>query len=472
MRRLSLLLIAASLLVAPLADADDEPPKTLSEVEAGARRPVEEPVREQAPLVVLRDARVMTAAGAVHEPGWLVLADGKIRSIGAGEPPQVAGATVLSLDGHWITPGLIDPHSHIGAWSWPGAAANSDANEITAATTPGVWVEHSIKPSDAAIERAVAGGVTTIQTLTGSANLIGGRGVVLQMVPHRGGRAMRFPGAPEVVKMACGENPKGIHGGKGRAPSTRMGNARGFRQAFLQARRSMKQWDDWEQEVAGDGKKRKKGADPPEPPERDLDTETLVGVLRGDILPQVHCYRADDMLTMLEIADEFGFSVRAFHHATGAYKIRDVLAERGVGTVTWSDWWGFKMEALDAIPEGVALVHEAGGRAMLHSDSATTIQVLNQEAGKAYIAGVRAGVDLSEDDALRFVTLNPAWAMGIDHLTGSLEAGKRADVVVWDGHPFSVYTQARLVFIEGVLRHDIDQPRTWSDLELGKGVQR
>jgi len=470
-RHLPLSLILVSLLVAPVAGAEEEPPGSLGEIEARAKRPVEEPVREAAPLVVLRDATVMTAAGAVHEPGWLVLADGRIRALGAGDPPEVAGATVLSLDGHWITPGLIDPHSHLGAWSWPGARANSDANELTAPTTPGVWVEHSLKPRDAAFGRALAGGVTSIQTLTGSANLIGGRGVVLQMVPHRGGRAMRFPGAPETVKMACGENPKGIHGGKGRAPSTRMGNARGFREAFLAAQTVRERWDAWEEASATD-RKRKRGEAPPERPERDLDTETLVGILRGDILPQVHCYRADDMLTMLEIADEFGFSIRAFHHATGAYKIRDVLAREQVGTVTWSDWWGFKMEALDGIPEGAALVHEAGGRAMLHSDSPTTIQVLNQEAGKAYWAGVHAGIELTEDDALRFVTANPAWAMGIDHLTGSLEAGKRADVVVWDGHPFSVYTKARLVFIEGVLRYDIDRPRVLSDLELGKGVVR
>ena len=472
MRRLLLLLLLSSLLVPGISAAGEEPPESLREMEERAMRPVEQPVREAAPLVVLRDAHVMTAAGAVHEPGWLVLQHGRIKSVGGGEPPAVPGATVLSLDGHWVTPGLIDPHSHLGMHTWPSARADSDTNEVTSPTTPGVWAEHSLKPRDAAFERAVAGGVTAIQALTGSANLIGGRGVAVQPVPHRGGRAMRFPGAPEVVKMACGENPKGIYGGKGQSPSTRMGNARGLRQAFLSAKKTLREWERWEEQVSGTGGKKRKGAEPAEPPDRDLNAETLAGILRGEILPQVHCYRADDMLTMLEIADEFGFSIRAFHHATGAYKIRDVLAAKGVGTVTWSDWWGFKMEALDAIPEGAALVHEAGGRAMLHSDSPTTIQVLNQEAGKAYWAGVHAGIELTEDDALRFVTLNPAWAMGIDHLTGSLEAGKRADVVVWDGHPFSVYTHARLVFIEGVLRYDIDRPRSWSDVEVGKGVAR
>ena len=467
---LCLLLLLLPGLLGPVTSWAEETPSSLQTLEERAMRPVEPPVREAASLVVLRDAHVMTAAGAVHEPGWLVLAEGRIKEVGEGEPPTVPGAAVLSLDGHWITPGLIDPHSHLGMHTWPSARADSDTNEVTAPTTPGVWAVHSLKPRDAAFERAIAGGVTALQALTGSANLIGGRGVAVQLVPHRGGRAMRFPGAPEVVKMACGENPKGIYGTKGQSPSTRMGNARGFRQAFLSAQRAQREWDLWE-EQANEGKKRR-GGEPAEPPERDLDSETLVGILRGEILPQVHCYRADDMLTMLEIADEFGFSIRAFHHATGAYKIRDVLAARGVGTVTWSDWWGFKMEALDGIPEGAALVHEAGGRAMLHSDSPTTIQALNQEAGKAYWAGVHAGIDLSEDDALRFVTLNPAWAMGIDHLTGSLEAGKRADVVVWDGHPFSVYTQARLVFVEGVLRYDIERPRTWSDVEVGKGVTR
>jgi imidazolonepropionase-like amidohydrolase len=468
-------LLICLLLALPATAGGGEPdgPRSLADFEARGTATVEATVQEDAPLVVLRDAHVMTATGATWERGWLVLEGGSIRDLGEGEPPTVAGATVLSLEGHWVTPGLIDPHSHIGVYAWPSATAHDDGNEWTAATTPGVWAEHSLKPADIAFQSAVEGGVTTILATPGSANLVGGRAVVLSMVPHRGGRAMRFPGAPGSVKLACGENPKKTHGSKG-GPSTRMGNLRGLRQAFHRAEKARRDWDRWEEKAAGGGgkKKGKGGGEPPDPPDRDLDMETLVGILRGELLPQVHCYQSDDMLSMLQVADEFGFRIRAFHHATSAYKVRDILAERQVGAITWSDWWGFKVEAWDGVPANAALVHEAGGRAILHSDSPTTIQYMNQEAAKAYREGLRAGVELSEDDALRWVTINPAWALGIDDVTGSLERGKRADVVVWDGHPFSVYTKARLVFIAGVLRHDVDQPRTWSDFELGREVVR
>ncbi len=461
------------LILSAWADPDTAP-ASLAELEAQGMAPVEQAAHAQAATVLLRDAHVMTAAGHSYDPGWLVLEGGLIKAVGGGTPPEVEGAHELSLPGHWITPGLIDPHSHLGVYGWPWAAASEDGNEVTAASTPGVWAEHSIKPADLAFQRAVAGGVTALLALPGSANLVGGRGVVLQPVPHRGGRAMRFVGAPESIKMACGENPKKVHGAKGRSPSTRMGHLRDMRQAFFDAQQALREWEEWEAQAEGgeEGRRRKKKqSEPSPPPARDLDMETLMGVLRGDFLPQIHCYRADDMLTMLQLADELGFSIRAFHHATSAYKIRDILAERQVATVTWSDWWGFKMEAWDGIPQNAALVHQAGGRATMHSDSATTIQYLNQEAAKAYREGLRAGIDISEDDALQWVTINPAWVLGIDELTGSLEAGKRADVAVWNGHPFSARTKARLVFIGGVLRYDIDQPQIWSDFELGGEVR-
>jgi imidazolonepropionase-like amidohydrolase len=173
---------------------------------------------------------------------------------------------------------------------------------------------------------------------------------------------------------------------------------------------------------------------------------------------------------MLQVADEFGFQVRSFHHATEAYKLRDVLAERGVGASVWADWWGFKLEAWDAVPEGAALLAEAGVKVAIHSDSDVGIQRLNQEAAKAYYAGVHAGIGVTEEEALRWITANPAWVLGIDGETGTLEVGKRADVVVWDAHPFSVYADADQVFVDGVLRWDQDRPQVWSDFELGREV--
>ena len=468
----SLLLLALLLPVAALA-GDASAPTTRADLETAGRQAVEPTVEGPAVAAVLANATIWTAEGPIYERGYVVLREGRILDVGDGDAPTVPGATVLDLTGKHITPGLIDTHSHLGVYASPGGKAHSDGNEASAPTTPGVWAEHSVWPQDPGLERAVAGGVTAIQVLPGSANLIGGRGVVLQMVPHRGSRAMRFPGAPETVKMACGENPKRVYGGKGGAPSTRMGNLRGHRQAFLDAQHAMREYDDWEEAVGKKGGKKGKGkVSDPKPPKRDLDTETLIGVLKGEILPQIHCYRADDMLSILQLADEFGFSVRSFHHALEAYKIRDVLAEREVASSTWADWWGFKLEAFDGIPHNAALLTEAGARAIIHSDSGIGIQRLNQEASKAYWTGRHAGIEITENDAIRWVTANPAWALGIDGLTGTLAKDKRGDVVVWDGHPLSVYSSAELVFVNGRLRLDKARPGQWSDFEIGQGVDR
>ena len=431
--------------------------------------------------VLIVGANILTADGATYNGGSVAIADGKITYVGQSQPALGDDYTVVDGTGKWVTPGLIDTHSHLGVYPSPGARAHSDGNEATSPTTPGVWAEHSFWPQDPGIERAVAGGITTIQVLPGSANLIGGRGVVLEMVPRLGSRAMRFPGAPETVKMACGENPKRVYGGRSTAPSTRMGNLRGHRTAFLKAEKLRREWDLWAEKKAehqsrpgkAKGPKGKAASDKgPSPPDRDLDAETLVGVLRGEILPQVHCYRADDMISMLQLADEFGFSIRSFHHALEAYKIRDILASKDVGASTWADWWGFKLEAYDGIPENAAMLHQAGGRSIIHSDSAVGIQRLNQEASKAMWSGRHAGIVVEEDDAIAWVSLNPAWALGIDHLTGSLTVGKRADLVLWDASPLSVYASAEQVYIGGVLRYDRAHPKVWSDFEIGQGVIR
>ena len=431
--------------------------RTVAEVDADGQRRLEPSAEDAAPTVIIKGGTVMTAAGHVHAPGFVVLAGGRIQNVGGGDPGTVEGAHVIDATGQWVTPGLIDTHSHMGVYPSPSALAHSDGNEATAPTTGGVWAEHSFWPQDPNIERAVAGGVTTIQALPGSANLIGGRGVTLHLHPQRGARAMRFPGAPDGVKMACGENPKRVYGTRKSAPSTRMGNLHGQRAAFVRA----EQWLRARKEARDDGK----------PLSRDLEMETLAGVLEGRLLPQIHCYRADDMLSMLQLADEFGFQVRSFHHAVEAYKIRDILAEHEVAVSTWSDWWGFKLEAYDAVPENLAMVAAAGGKAVVHSDSARGIQRLNQEASKGYHAGRRMGLDLDEDEALRWITFNPAWTLGIDAEVGTLEAGKRADVVVWDGHPFSVYTRTRWVFVDGLLRYDRARGSLpWSDFEVGQEV--
>ncbi len=442
--------------------ADDEP---LSLLDQAARLPVEPRAEAPAPPVLIVGAAVLTAAGDRYDPGWLLMSGGLIEDLGGGDPPEADGAVVIDAAGAYLTPGLIDTHSHLGVYPSPRAGAHNDGNEATAPITAGVWAEHAFWPQDPGLERAVAGGVTTLQVLPGSANLVGGRGVVLHALPQRGSRAMRLEGAPETVKMACGENPKRVYADKG-GPSTRMGNLRGQRQAFADAAAYQAAWDHWAATRGEDDS----GGDPP--PARDLDMETLAGVLRGEILPQIHCYRADDMLNMLQLADEFGFQIRGFHHALEAYKIRDVLAEAGVSASTWADWWGFKLEAWDGIPENAALLTRAGVRAVIHSDSAEGIQRLNQEAAKAMAAGRRAGIPVSEDEALRWITWNAAWTLGVEDQVGSLEPGKRADVVLWDASPFSVYARAERVWIDGALRYDRARSgEPWSDFELGMGVR-
>jgi imidazolonepropionase-like amidohydrolase len=452
---------------APSTDAGA--PNPFADAEARASESIPGTTAEApAPAVVLQHAIVLTAAGQRFDPGYVVMENGHITEAGTGDGPPGAGRTVVDVHGKVVTPGIIDPHSHLGVYPVPETAAHDDGNELTDPVTAGVRAEDSFWPQDPAIERAVAGGVTTILVLPGSGNLIGGRGVTLHLSPQLGTRAMRFPGAPPILKMACGENPKRVYGEMKRAPSTRMGNVRAVRDAFLRAQKYARDWDDWTKKSASAASKPDAGHDD-KPPDRDLGLETLALVLRGEALVQWHCYQADDMLAALQVARELGFKVRAFHHALEAYKIRDVLAREGVGIATWDDWWGFKMEAYDGIPENLALFTEAGGRAAVHSDSAVAIQVLNQAAAKALAAGRAAGVKLDENDALRWLTANPAWLLGIDDQVGTIEAGKRADVVVWSEDPLSVYAHADLVYVDGRLVFDRAHPGApWSDFELGE----
>ena len=407
---------------------------------------------------LIQNATILTAAGPRLTGASILLRDGKVAAVGTTVDAP-ADAVVVDGSGKWVTPGLIDTHSHLGVYAAPGGNALSDGNEATAPNTAEVWAEHSVWPQDPQFPLALAGGVTTLEILPGSANLFGGRSVTLKNVPSVSVQGMKFPGAPYGLKMACGENPKRVYGNKGRAPSTRMGNMAGYRAAWIRARAYADKWAKW----------KKDGSDPDKRPERDLQLETLAGVLDGKIRVQNHCYRADEMMQMIDMSKEFGYKIASFHHGVEAYKIRDVLARENICGSLWSNWWGFKIEAYDGIPQNIALMDEAGACAIVHSDSERGIQRLNQDAAKAMRAGREAGIDVSYENAVRWITINPAKAIGVDQWTGSLEVGKMADVVLWSGDPFSIYSQPQQVWIDGALIFDRKdksrQPAT--DFELG-----
>ncbi len=394
-------------------------------------------------------ATVYDGRGGRIENGVVLFRDGKLQAVGAADMAIPEGYARIDGTGKFVTPGVIDIHSHLGVYPSPGVDALADGNEMTSPTTPDVWAEHSVWPQDPGFTRALAnGGVTSLQILPGSGNLIGGRAVTLKNVPSITVQGMKFPGAPYALKMACGENPKRVYGGKGQKPSTRMGNMSVDRQAWIDARQYM------------DG----------DHSERDLGKDTLEGVLKGEILVQNHCYRADEMAQVIDMSKEMGYKVTAFHHAVEAYKIADILRENDICAAIWADWYGFKMEAYDGIPENAALLANAGACVVIHSDDENGIQRLNQEAAKAQADGRRIGIDIPDAQVVGWFTYNAAKTMGIGEKTGSLEAGKMADVVLWNGNPLSVYSRPEKVWIDGALMFDAQDARRRpvSDFELGQ----
>jgi imidazolonepropionase-like amidohydrolase len=409
-------------------------------------------------VTAITGATVYDGEGARIENGTVVLADGLVQAVGGPDTAIPTGAERIDARGKWVTPGIIDIHSHLGDYPSPSVEANSDGNEVTGPVRPEVWAEHSVWPQDPGFSRAlVNGGVTAMQILPGSANLFGGRSVTIKNVPARTVQAMKFPGAPYGLKMACGENPKRVYGSRNQMPGSRMANVALMRQTWARAQEYKRKWDKYERDGG-------------EMPGRDLAMDTLRGVLAGEILVHNHCYRADEMAIIIDMSKEFGYHVSAFHHAVEAYKIADLLKANGICSAMWADWYGFKMEAYDGIQENIPLVHNAGACAIVHSDDPNGIQRLNQEAAKALANGRRIGIQIPDEVAWTWLSFNPAKALGIGDKTGSLRAGKMADVVMWNGDPFSVYTRPERVWVDGALMYDANDPkrRPVSDFELGQ----
>ena len=386
--------------------------------------------------VVIKNAIVMTATHGNIQNGSVYIKDGKIAALGENVNAP-SDATVIDAGGKYLTPGIVDSHSHI--------ALDDDVNEATSPVTPHMMMRDAFDYQDKAIYRALAGGVTTSLLLHGSANMIGGQAVVIK---HKYGLTrdeMLFPNAPGSIKFASGENPKRVYGGRDQLPSTRMGNFAVQRQALVEAQDYMREWDSYNQKVKRGDKDSKDAT----PPKHDLKLEALADVLRGKLFVQIHCYRADEMLTEIAMAKEFGYKLRAFHHALEAYKIADQLAANNVGIATFADWWGYKQEAWDAIPWNAVLAMRKGVKVAIKSDSEDYTRRLNQEAAKT----IRYG-GATEEEALKMITINPAWIIGVEDRVGSIEVGKDADLVIWDGYPLSSYGVPGKVFIDGEVYFD------------------
>ena len=398
---------------------------------------------------IFRNANIYDGEGNELIDTDLIIKDGKVVAIGV-DLPSSSDLKEIDATDKWITPGIIDIHSHMGVYPAPSVKTSSDGNEATSPVTAEVWAEHSIWVQDPQYALALKGGVTTFHVLPGSANLIGGRVVTAKNLQRNTINSMKFPNAPHSLKMACGENPKRVYGNRGQMPSTRMGNAAGYRKSWIKAESYLSKLDEYES-------KSEEAKELSYKPTRDLELETLAGVLRDEILVHNHCYRADEMATMIEIAKEFNYKITAFHHAVEAYKIADLLAENNICAALWADWWGFKHEAYDMVQANIAIVDQARngtGCAIVHSDDEIGIQHLNVEAAKALSAGIKAGYDISKARAINWITSNPAKAAGIYDQTGSLKVGKNADVVLWSKNPFSIYALAEKVYIDGAIAFD------------------
>jgi len=382
-------------------------------------------------VTLIRNATVMTVANGTIENGSILIRDGKIAAVGT-DVSAPRDATVVDATGKYVIPGIIDAHSHI---------ATDAVNEGSVSVSAMVGIEDVIDPDDVAIYRALAGGVTSINVLHGSANPIGGKNAVLKLRWGADADALRFAGAPTGIKFALGENVKRDRN-PDRYPATRMGVQDVIRDAFIAAQRYREEWDRYN---AMSGRQQRNAV----APRRDLKLEALAEVLDGKRLVHAHSYRADEILQLVRLAEEFEFRIATFQHVLEGYKVADEIARHGAGASTFSDWWAYKVEAYDAIPYNAALMTERGVVASINSDSGEEMRHLNQEAAKTMKWG-----GLSETEALRLVTLNPAIQLGVQDRVGSIEVGKDADLVIYQGHPLSTFGVVEQTYVDGQLYFD------------------
>ena len=462
MMKPSALLLAACALMGPAlsAYASSKVPRPAIELPfmAGA------PVSTYHPLprtdVLITGATVLDGDGHRLDKADVLVHDGKIAAVG---PHLKAGPGVETVDAHgkWVTPGIIDDHSHDGTYAMPLTSVDTQASDVAETATPeeeDTWILNGIDTADATFLYALKNGVTTMQVLPGSTPLMSGRAVTVHPIPAPSVTDMMVPDAPAGAKMACGDNAKLHFGPLNQKPNSRGAEIAMLREAFSQARTYRDAWLKYARTGRG------------EPPVRDVKLDTLVGILDGDLRLNIHCYRADDMNNWTRVAHEFNFKITAFHHAVEAYKTPQLFIDNHICAVVWPDWWGFKMEANDGIRENAAILDHDGICVTMHSDGPVIGQRLNIEAAKAAAAGRRIGFSEPPEHVIAWITSNPAKVLGLDSRMGSLRPGYDGDVVVWSGDPFSIYSHADLVLVDGARVYDRFDPayQPKSDFQLGR----
>ena len=416
------------------------------------------PIPAAGRLVAITNATVLTASHGTIEKATILIRDGKIAAIGTNvSVPQ--GADVIDGTGRFVTPGIIDAHSHSMAEA---------INEVTLSSTAMVRIEDVLRQDAPSVYRMLAGGVTTINVLHGSANTIGGQNATIKLRWGLPVDSMLFAGAPPGIKFALGENVRRTNnepapGRQRRYPFSRMGVEQFLRERFTRAREYQAEWKAYDAAVRA----RKKGELEPLPPRRDLELDALVEILEGKRLVHAHSYRADEIVMLLDVARDFGFRIASLQHVLEGYKVADEINSAGTGASTFADNWAYKLEAYDAIPHNAALMAERGVKVSINSDSDERARRLYQEAAKAIKYG-----GASEEEALRMITLNAAGQLGIADRTGSIEVGKDADIAIFSAHPFSPGARVEITLVDGRRFFDRSKAPTLEALikSMKKGV--
>ncbi len=399
-------------------------------------------------MIAIINGQVMTITQGTLDRATVLVEGGRI--VALGEQVEIpADAQIFDAEGKVVMPGMIDAHCHVGVFPDGIGWEYSDGNEMTDPITPHLRALDAVHPDDPAFKDLVAAGVTTVLTGPGSGNLIGGQWVCLKTAPKPSVEEMVLL-EPAGMKMALGENPKRVYGDQKKAPSTRMGNAAALRAALVDARNYLDKWERYQVDLSDYQAKLEAGkqdAERPKMPERNLKLEALGKVLRRELKARVHAHRADDMLTAIRIAEEFNLDL-TLEHATEGYKIADILAAKGImvtaGPILFSR---VKYELREMTPKNPGLMAQAGVKVAIQTDEMSAVKYLTINAALA----VREG--MSEEEALKAITINAAEVIGVEERVGSLEVGKDADIVVLGGHPFDYRTVVELVLVDGQVAH-------------------